>query len=158
MFHVTQGKQILAWHSVSPQAKVHLIICFKCSGLCSLQQLMLKGPASLPEHIQHRRNMKANEVQVAVGNLLIKKMKAFVGQSLQRKDEDSTEDRWHKRVEEGKVNRHTENETSNSKCKAFPLTWRERGFKNLSERSGRGESQTPNTEKQRECLSNWCPP
>lgn len=83
---------------------------------------MLKRLASLPEHIQHHRNMKANEVQVAVGNLLIKKIKAFVGQSMQGEDEDSTEDRWYKRVEEGKVNRYIENETSNSKCKTFPLT------------------------------------
>lgn len=66
--------------------------------------------------------MKANEVQVADDNLLMKKMKAFVGQSMLRKDEDSTEGRWHKRVGEGKVNRHTENETSNSKCIAFSLT------------------------------------
>lgn len=52
----------------------------------------------------------------------MKKMKAFVGQSMQRKDEDSTEGKWHKRVGEGKVSRHIENETSNSECKAVSLT------------------------------------
>lgn len=52
----------------------------------------------------------------------MKKMKAFVGQSMQRKDEDSTEGKWHKRVGNGKVNRHIKNVTSNSKCKAFSLT------------------------------------
>lgn len=49
---------------------------------------VFKGLASLPEHIQHNRNMKANEVQVADGNLLMKKINASVGQSMERKDED----------------------------------------------------------------------
>lgn len=66
--------------------------------------------------------MKTSDVQVADGNLLMKKIKASVGQSMQRKAEDSTEGRWYKSVGGGKVNRHVENEAANSKCKDFSLT------------------------------------
>lgn len=42
--------------------------------------------------------MKANEVQIADGNLLMKKIKDSVGQSMQGRDEDRTEGRWYESV------------------------------------------------------------
>lgn len=52
----------------------------------------------------------------------MKKMKASVGQSIQRKAEDSTEGMWYNSMGRGKVNRHVENETANSNCKDISLT------------------------------------